>query len=139
MTYLVDTNVLSEVRKPGRHAGVAAWLGSLSERDMYVSVLVFGEIRRGIERLQGRDAPQANVFERWLEDLRGQFDDRVLPVDTVVAEAWGRISAQGPVPTVDGLMAATALVNGLTVVTRDTAPFERVGVPCLDPWTYGEP
>jgi predicted nucleic acid-binding protein len=107
--------------------------------DMYVSVLTLGEVRRGIERLRPRDPAQALVFETWVEEIRAVFADRVLMVDLPVAESWGRISAADPVPSIDGLLAATALLHGLTVVTRDTAPFERVGVPYLDPWTYGDP
>ena len=131
--------MLSELRKPNRHPAVATWLASIRPEDMYVSVLTLGEVRRGIERLRPRDAAQALVFETWLEEVRVVFADRLLVVDPRVAESWGRISASNPVPSVDGLLAATALLHGLTVVTRDTAPFERIGVPYLDPWTYGEP
>jgi predicted nucleic acid-binding protein len=74
------------------------------------------------------------VFETWLGELESAFANRLLPVDTPVAQAWGRISAFEPVPAIDGLLAATALVHGLVVVTRDNRPFERVGVPWLDPW-----
>ena len=104
-----------------------------------MSVMTLGEIRRGIERLRPRDPSQALVFESWLDEMTTVFGDRVLDVDGAVAECWGRIGAADPLPAVDGLLAATALVHGLTVVTRDTRPFERVGVPCLDPWSYGQP
>ena len=139
MTYLLDTNVLSELRTPNRHPAVGTWLASIRPEDMYVSVLTLGEVRRGIERLRPRDPAHALVFEAWLEEVRSVFADRVLVVDLPVAESWGRIGASDPVPSVDGLLAATALLHGLTVVTRDTAPFERIGVPYLDPWTYGSP
>jgi predicted nucleic acid-binding protein len=122
------------VRKPRRHPGLDAWLASVRPQDLYVSVLTLGEVRRGIERLRPRDPAQARVFEAWLAEVRAAFADRVLDVDLPVAEGWGRIGASDPLPTVDGLLAATALVHGLTVVTRDTAPFERVGVPWLNPW-----
>ena len=131
--------MLSALRKPNRHPAVGTWLASVRPEDMYVSVLTIGEVRRGIERLRPRDAAQALVFETWLEEVRLVFADRLLVVDLRVAETWGRISASDTVPSVEGLLAATALLHGLTVVTRDTAPFERIGVPCLDPWTYGEP
>lgn len=131
--------MLSELRKPNRDPAVGAWLASIRPEDMYVSVLTLGEVRRGIERLRPRDPAQALVFETWLEDVRLVFADRVLVVDLLVAESWGRVSASDPLPSVDGLLAATALLHGLTVVTRDTRPFERIGVPYLDPWTYGEP
>ena len=97
------------------------------------------EIRRGVERLRPRDPTQAESLERWLASLEGGFADRILAIDEVIAHAWGRLHATDPLPPVDGLLAATALVNGLTVVTRDTTAFERIGVPYLDPWTYGEP
>lgn len=107
--------------------------------DLCLSVLTLGEVRRGIERLRQRDEPQTKVFESWLAEIETVFADRVVSIDAPVAEAWGRLNAATPLPTVDGLLAATALVHGLTVVTRDTTPFERVGVPWLDPWSYGEP
>jgi predicted nucleic acid-binding protein len=108
-------------------------------QDLFLSVLTLGEVRRGVELLRARDEPQTRVFESWLHDVESAFVDRVLDIDSSVAEPWGRLSAAAPLPIVDGLLAATALVHGLTVVTRDTAPFERVGVPWLDPWAYGQP
>lgn len=79
------------------------------------------------------------MLDDWLESLEAGFSDRTLVVDGAVAHAWGRLNAVTSLPEVDGLLAATALVHGLVVVTRDTEPFERVGVPWLDPWSYGEP
>ena len=131
--------MLSELRKPRRHPGVDAWLASVGPRDLFVSVLTLGEVRRGIERLRPRDPAQALVFERWADDVEVAFADRVLDIDLPVAHGWGRIGAREPLPAVGGLLAATALVHGLVVVTRDGAPFERVGVPWLDPWAYGQP
>jgi predicted nucleic acid-binding protein len=139
VTYLLDTNVLSEVRKPRRDPNVDRWLASTRPSDLFVSVLTLGEIRRGIERLRVRDAAQSAVFETWLGEVETVFDDRVLDVDGPVARTWGRISASDRLPAVDGLLAATALNHGLVVVSRDTRPFERVGVPWLDPWAYGQP
>jgi toxin FitB len=97
-------------------------------------VLVVGEIRQGVERLRLRDPGRSQHHEDWLRALQESFGDRVLAITTPVAKAWGRLRAPGPLPVVDSLLAATALVHGLVVVTRDTAPFERVGVPWLDPW-----
>jgi len=139
VTYLLDTNVVSELRRPRPHGGVRAWVESSAAEAMYLSVLVLGEIRRGVERLRPRDPTQAESLERWLASLEGGFADRILAIDEVIAHAWGRLDATDLLPPVDGLLAATALVNGLTVVTRDTTLFERIGVPYLDPWTYGEP
>lgn len=134
MSFLLDTNVVSEVRKPRAHAAVRRWFDGVAADDLYLSVLVLGEIRRGVERLRGRDADQAAVFERWLTGLKRDFGDRVLPVSAAVAEAWGRLDAPAPLPLIDGLVAATALSHGLTLVTRDTAVPERLGLAVLDPW-----
>jgi predicted nucleic acid-binding protein len=137
VTYLVDTNVVSELRKREPHRTVISWRDSVATDELYLSVLVVGEIRQGIERLRRRDRAQAPGLERWLETLKREFEDRILPVTTAIAEAWGRLMAPQPLPTVDGLLAATALVHGLTLVTRDTTRLEETGVPLLDPW--GEP
>ena len=134
MSFLLDTNVISEVRKPHANDAVARWFDSVSADELYLSVLVVGEIRRGIERLRVRDSDQAAVFDGWLSGLKSDFEDRVLPVSAVVAEAWGRLDAPAPLPLIDGLLAATALAHGLTLVTRDTAVPERLGLPVLDPW-----
>lgn len=97
-------------------------------------MIVVGEIRRGVEGLRRRDARQADVFERWLDDLKREFSDRILPVSASVAEEWGRLNAVSPLPVIDSLLAATAVVHGLTLVTRDTAALAQTGVPLLNPW-----
>jgi predicted nucleic acid-binding protein len=102
-------------------------------------VLVVGEIRQGIERVRPRDSRRGDALERWLRTLLESYGDRILDVTSPIAEAWGRLRATEPLPVVDSLLAATALVHGLVVVTRDTAPFERIGVPWLNPWAYGNP
>lgn len=137
MSFLLDTNVLSELRKRSPQAAVRAWFESVSAEELYLSVLVLGEIRRGIERLRRRDPPQAEVFEDWLAALRAEFADRLLPVSSDIAEAWGRIGAGDPLPTIDSLLAATALVHELTFVTRDTGALAGTGVRLLDPWRAG--
>lgn len=111
-----------------------SWLASVSTRELHVSVLTLGEIRSGIEQLRPRDPARASAYAVWLETLRESFEDRIIVVDDAVAQAWGRLRAVSLVAAVDGLLAATALVHGLTVVTRDTRPFERLGVPFVDPW-----
>jgi toxin FitB len=114
---------------------VVRWRDGVDGDELFSSVLVVGEIRQGIERLRGRgDVRQAAVFERWLGTLTSEFDDRILPVTTPVAGAWGRLNAADPLPLVDGLLAATALVHGLTLVTRETARLERTGISLLNPW-----
>jgi toxin FitB len=134
MKYLLDTNVLSEVRRPRGDEKVKRWISSAFVSDLYLSVLVVGEIRRGTERLKRRDPEGAKVYEAWLDTVLKEYADRILPIDTEVAEEWGRISVLDPVPIVDGLMAATAKVRGMTFVTRNTADVERTGVRLLNPF-----
>lgn len=133
--WLVDTNVLSELRKGERaDASVRAWFADAREGEVYTSVLVLGEVRRGIESIRRRDLPSALALEQWLLRLTGSFGDRILPVDPAVAERWGPMNVPNPVPTVDGLLAATALVHDLTLVTRNLRDVERTGVRCMDPF-----
>ena len=134
MKYLLDTNVLSEARRPRGDEGVKRWISSTPVAELYLSVLVVGEIRRGIERLKRRDPDQAEIYESWLETLLHYYADRVLPVDAETADEWGRMSVPDPLPVVDGLMAATAKVRGMTLVTRDIADVERTGVRVLNPF-----
>ncbi len=139
MRYLLDTNVVSELRKgPAADDAVAAWIASVpSSADLGLSVLVLGEIRQGVERLRCRgDAAQANLFAAWLDRLRIEFGDRLLVVSREIAERWGELRAASPVPPVDGLMAATALEHELTFVTRDTSAVAVTGVRLLDPWAF---
>ena len=134
MKYLLDTNVISEVRKGQGNVQVKAWFEATPSNDLYVSVLTMGEIRRGIERLRGRDPTQANMFDAWLGRLLRDFAERVLPVIAEIADAWGRLGVPDPVPTVDGLLAATARVGGLTLVTRNVSDLARTGVQLLNPF-----
>lgn len=100
---------------------------------MFTSVLVLGEIRRGIELIRRRDGPSALALEQWLERLASDFAERVLPIDARVADLWGSLNVPDPIPTVDGLLAATALVHDLVLVTRNVRDVERTGVRLLDP------
>ncbi len=135
MSFLLDTNVLSELRKKGRcHPGVALWFGSIGEDEVYLSVVVVGEIRRGIEAIRRRDRSAALALDRWVKKLVTLHALRILPVDMAVAEQWGRLNVPDPLPVVDGLLAATARVHGLTLVTRNTRDIERTGVPVLNPF-----
>lgn len=134
MSWLLDTNIVSELRKGERaDPRLRAWFTASDEEALFTSVLVIGEIRRGIESLRRRDVPSALALEHWLAALTDGFADRILPVDRNVAEEWGRLNVPDPVPTVDGLLAATARVHGLTLVTRNTRDVTRTGVPLLDP------
>lgn len=133
--FLIDTNIISEVRKGERcDANVASWFAAVNDADIYLSVLVTGEIRKGIERVRPRDARRAVALERWLERLEQGFSERILPIDRAVADEWGRMSALRPVPVIDGLLAATASVAGLTLVTHDTGDVDGLGVDVLNPF-----
>ena len=134
MSWLVDTNVLSELRKGDRaNAGIRAWFADAREDELFTSVLVLGEIRRGLESIRRRDTPSAIALEQWLSRLATDFADRVLPVDARVADRWGRLNVPDPIPTVDGLLAATALVHDLILVTRNLRDVERTGARLYDP------
>jgi predicted nucleic acid-binding protein len=134
VSYLLDTNVISEARKLHGSPQVKAWLSSVSSDDLYLSSLTLGEIRQGVERLRRRDPTQAAIFERWLATLRRDFATHVLPVDPEVAEEWGRLNVPDPLPAIDSLLAATARVHGLTLVTRNVADVARTGVRVLNPF-----
>ena len=134
MRFLLDTNILSEARKPAGNPNVRAWIGSVSGTDLYLSVLVLGEIRQGIERLRRRDPAQAAVYESWLTTLRRDYADRIVPITADIAEQWGRFNVSDSISTIDGLLAATAQIMGMTLVTRNTADVARSGVPVLNPF-----
>ena len=135
MRFLVDTNVISEIGKGrGCDRNVAAWYQSVELGSVCLSVLVMGELRAGIERLRQRDAGRAARLERSLILAAGMFADRIFGIDRRVAESWGRLNAEGRIPTVEGLIAATALVHGMIVVTRNLRDFARIGVPVLNPF-----
>jgi len=135
LSYLLDTNVVSEIRKPNRDAAVSTWFADVESREIFLSVLVVGEIRQGIDRLRRRrDRKQADVIEKWLLQLKDDFSERLLPVSLRVAERWGRLNATRPLPVVDGLLAATAIEYELTLVTRESRAFADSGARLLDPW-----
>ncbi|HSF33144.1 MAG TPA: type II toxin-antitoxin system VapC family toxin [Candidatus Tectomicrobia bacterium] len=135
MSYLLDTNVLSELRKgPRCNTHVAAWFSLVANDEIYLSVLVIGEIRRGIERLRSRDPQATAALEVWLTQVTTGHHGRILAVDHVVAEEWGRMTAVRPLSTVDSLLAATAKVHGLTLVTRNVTDIAATGVAYLNPF-----
>ena len=138
MSFLLDTNVVSEIRKKAPDRGVATWFASVPADKLFLSVLVVGEIRQGIARLVRRDPAQAEIFERWLSQLVDGYGDRIVPITVRIAEAWGRLNVPDPVPVVDGLLAATALRHGLHVMTHATAHFAATGVLIIDPWKESE-
>ena len=131
--YLLDTNIISEIRKgPRCHPNVAAWYSNLEGESLYLSVLVLGEIRKGIEGLRGRDAWKANELDLWLEQLQTSFQSQILPVDIALSQEWGRLSSLHTVPVIDGLLAATA--HRLVLVTRNTRDFEDLGIRLINPF-----
>jgi toxin FitB len=135
LNYLIDTNVISEVRKRDRcDPHVAAWYDSIDDKSIYLSVLVLGEMRRGIERIRPTDPAQARVLEAWLNQVTELFGDRILPVDQAVADAWGRMGAGRPLAAIDSLLAATAKVNGMILVTRNAPDVAGLSVSVLNPF-----
>jgi len=135
LSFLIDTNIISEVRKGARcNPGVAKWWAEVAEGDIWLSTLILGEIRKGVELARRRDPEKASVLEAWLGEVVSGFGDRVLPVDAATAEEWGRMSAIRPVPVIDALLAATAKTNGLTLVTRNEADVAGLGVDVLNPF-----
>jgi predicted nucleic acid-binding protein len=136
--FLLDTNVLSELIKPKPDAKVVQWVERTDEAILFLSVLTLGEIRNGIARLPS--GVRRGRLEAWLQvDLRGRFEDRILPIDEAIADRWGAISAAAaakgkPVPVIDGLIAATALHHDLMLVTRNASDVAATGVGILNPW-----
>lgn len=127
---------MSERTKRAANPGVEAWFAATDSLLMFVSALTLGEVRNGAERLSRRDPIGASVHLERLARLKSTFGPRILPVTGPIAEEWGRLDAlAGPLPIVDGLIAATALVHNLIVVTRNTADFERTGASVLNPFS----
>ncbi len=138
MSYLIDTNIISEVRKGERcDPHVAAWYSSVADADLFLSTLVLGEIRRGIELARARDPAKAASLERWKQQVETLFAGRVLGIDNAVADQWGRMSAIRPIPVIDGLLAATAITHGLTLVTRNDRDIAGLGAAVLNPFLVG--
>jgi predicted nucleic acid-binding protein len=135
VTWLIDTNIISEVRKGlRRNPAVAAWWSSVEDRDLFLSTLTIGEIRKGVEAVRIRDPDKARALEAWLQAIVQTFGPRILGIDAAVADSWGRISAIRSVPVVDALLAATASVHGLVLVTRNAIDVAGLGVRVLNPF-----
>jgi predicted nucleic acid-binding protein len=134
MTYLLDTNVVSELRKRHPDPHVLAWYDGVASADLFISVLTIGEIRLGVERLRRKDPAQAELLEQWLGGLQVTYADHIAGIDTAAADQWGRLNVPDPLPVIDGLLAATAMARGWTMVTRNTADIARSGVPVINPF-----
>ncbi|MDA8230843.1 MAG: type II toxin-antitoxin system VapC family toxin [Magnetospirillum sp.] len=132
--YLLDTVVLSELRKRERATSVVRWLGDKPATSLFLSAVTIGEIERGIVRQRAKDAAFAEALEAWLNVTLRTFEDRILPVDAAVARRWGQMSARIGNDGADLLIAATALEHGLTVATRNLRHFEPTGVAVVDPF-----
>ena len=140
MSYLIDTNVVSELRKGERaNAFVLDWFRRRQPQELFLSVLTLGELRHGVERIRRRDPDSAFSLERWLDVILSRFANRILDVDRAVAERWGRIGIPDALPDVDALVAATALVHDLVVVTRNVKHIAPAGVDCFNPFEQGSP
>lgn len=137
MSWLLDTNVISEIRKGLRgDPGVARWAAGRQD-DAWLSVLTIGELRRGIELKRRKDEVTARHLDIWLQGLLGNFESRILPIDARVAEVWGRLNVSDPRPVVDTLLAATAIVHGLTLVTRNVSDVAGTGAKVVNPFEGG--
>jgi predicted nucleic acid-binding protein len=138
LTYLLDTNVISEWTKPRSDPGVVAWLEVADESSLYLSVVTFAEIRLGIELLP--NSRRRDQLTRWFEaDLVPRFEGRVIEIDRPIAAAWAHIVARGRAlgagpPILDAFLVATALVHGMILVTRNLRDVQRFGIGVLDPW-----
>ncbi len=133
--FLLDTNIISEVRKGGRcDRRVANWYASVEDSDLFLSVLVLGEIRRGVELARRNDSAKADALGKWLQLVEETFGPRILSVDAAVAHEWGRMSATRPLAVIDGLLAATAKVHGLTLATRNEENVRGLGAGIVNPF-----
>ncbi len=135
MRFLLDMNVIAELRKGARaNANVRSWFAALDPEAIVLSVVTVGEIRRGIESVRRRDPMAARALNSWLRRLLTEHHDRILAVDLSVAEEWGRLNVPDPLPVIDGLLAATARVYGLTLATRNVKDVARSGADVVNPF-----
>jgi predicted nucleic acid-binding protein len=139
MSFLLDTNVFSEMRKgPHCHDAVKSWWSGVDDSSLFLSVIVLGEIRRGICKIEKEETARAAKYEEWLSNAMQLFTGRILIVDLNVAVLWGRLTAGRSLPLADSLLAATAITHGLTLVTRNTRDIEGTGVKYLNPFELAD-
>jgi hypothetical protein len=135
VSYLIDTNVISEIGKGANCSPrVTRWYSAIQESELYLSVLVLGELRKGVESLRARHTARANRLDKWLTSVSSAFGDRVLPISREVADEWGRLAAIRPISVIDALLAATANCHGLTFVTRNESDLRGLGIELLNPF-----
>ena len=132
--YLLDTNIVSETRKPHMNERVRAFLSDVDASSLYLSVLTVGELRKGVEIKRKSDPDSAALLSGWVDGLEQSFNDRIITIDGAVARRWGELSSDRSRPVIDTLIAATALTHGLTLVTRNTKDLQGIELPLLDPW-----
>lgn len=137
MSFILDTNIISELRKPKPAQEVLDWFSRVDENSLYLSVLTIGEIQNGINQL--KNSRQRQDLEIWLETIKDEYKNQLIPVSTEIAEKWGALNAAcrktgKTLPVIDGLIAATAYVRGAILVTRNTEDFEDSGIRLMNPW-----
>jgi toxin FitB len=133
--YLLDTNVVSELRRPRPHGGVVAWLASVAPEDLFLSAVTLGELQAGVERARQQDPTRSGVIEAWIESLADSY--RILPMDGRAFRRWAQLMhGQPPDLIADAMIAATAQTHGLTLVTRNVRDFERLGLTVIDPFQW---
>ncbi len=134
--FLLDTNVISELRKGDRgDQGVKRWIETQTSDDLWLSVLVVGELLRGVELVRRRDPLSAAALDQWLDRLNDEYEDRILPVTSQITQRWAMVTVPDPVPVIDGLLAATALEHNLVLVTRNTKGVKSTGVQTHNPFS----
>jgi predicted nucleic acid-binding protein len=139
MGFLIDTNVLSELRKASKmDHNVRKWFDAVPSDEIYLSTLTVGEIRHGIELLRRRDQKAAIRLESWLNEVQKNTGDRILPITNEISEQWGYFGVPDPVSVIDGLIAATAMVHGHILVTRNVRDIEQTGVNFINPFNQKE-
>jgi len=135
--YLLDTNILSELRKGPLKANPAVyqwWMG-MRDEELFLSVMTLGEIRKGIDRLRAKNLPQSLMLERWFDEIKTAFGEHLLEITPAIAECWGQLQAVRPLPDIDALIAATAIRHDLIIVTRNEADFAGLGLNIVNPFT----
>jgi predicted nucleic acid-binding protein len=136
--FVLDTNVVSELRKPERgNARVVAWAAAISAGELYLSAMTVLELELGVLRMERKDRRQGEELREWMNgQVLAQFANRILPMDVAIARCGAALHVPDPMPERDAVIAATALVHGMTLVTRNVRDFQRTGVATLNPWTH---